>query len=306
MGRNREKKRKRTIGDVISTLVIIVAVGVFCFAGFQLLKIYLNYKVGVDEYKGLEQYADTITVKETEGFDEESMVENETMAEDEWGDTYMEDEEGENAYEEMENPIDFESLRAINTDVIGWLEVEAIDTINYPIAQSDDNDYYLHRTFRRQDNFAGTIFLDYLNRKNFSNRNNILYGHNMKNGSMFGLLRNFRDPKTYEKSPYFWIYTPSKIYKYEIFACAEVGTYSENYQISFPSEAAFQKYIQTAMKQSLIETNVEVTLKDTIVTLSTCTGNEATRFIVQGKRVRTYKSMPKKGGYETETETEKQ
>lgn len=300
MAGRRKEKKKRTIGDVISTLVIMIAVGVFCFAGAQLLKIYLNYKVGVDEYKELTQYADE--VKETEGFDEDTMVENETMGSDEWGEDPVQEEtqEKKEEYEEMENPIDFASLREINPDVIGWIEVEAIDTINYPIAQGEDNDFYLHRTFRKQDNFAGTIFLDHLNRPNFSNRNSILYGHNMKNGSMFGLLRNFREQKTYDKSPYFWIYTPTKIYKYKIFSCAEVGTYSESYQISFPGEAAFQKYIQDAMKQSLIETGEEVTLKDTIVTLSTCTGNEATRFIVQGKRVRTYKSIPKKGGYETE------
>lgn len=301
MAGRRKEKKKRTVGDVVSTLVILIAVGVFCFAGVNLLKIYLNYKVGVDEYKGLTRYADT--VKETEGFDEDTMVENETMGPDEWGEKAELTENGEmkEAYEEMENPIDFAGLREINTDVIGWIEVEAIDTINYPIAQGEDNDFYLHRTFRKQDNFAGTIFLDYMNRSNFSNRNSVLYGHNMKNGSMFGLLRNFREQETYDKSPYFWIYTPQKIYKYEIFSCAEVGTYSESYQISFPGEAVFQKYIQNAMKQSLIETGVKVDLNDTIVTLSTCTGNEATRFIVQGKRIRTYKSIPKKDGYGTET-----
>lgn len=297
---SKNKKRKRTIGDVISTLVIVIAIGVFCFAGFQLVKIYLNYKVGVDEYKGLAQYADT--VKQTEGFDEDTMAENETMAEDEWGDAVLSG--ADDDYEEMENPIDFESLQAINTDVIGWLEVEAVDIINYPIAQGEDNDFYLHRTFRKQDNFAGTIFLDCLNSKNFSNRNNILYGHNMKNGSMFGQLKKFCEQETFDKSPYFWIYTPERIYKYEIFSCAEVATYSDNYQITFSSEADFQKYIQNAMKQSVINTGAEVTLNDTVVTLSTCTGNDETRFIVQGKRVRTYKSIPKKDGYETETEVQ--
>ncbi|MDO5540186.1 MAG: class B sortase [Eubacteriales bacterium] len=292
------RKKKRTIGDVISSLVIVIAIGVFCFAGFQLVKIYLNYKVGVDEYKGLARYADT--AKETEGFNEDTMVENETMGEGEWGDAVLPG--ADDNYEEMENPIDFESLREINTDVTGWLEVEAIDTINYPIVQGEDNDFYLHRTFSKQDNFAGSIFLDCLNSRNFSNRNNILYGHNMKNGSMFGLLKKFREQETYDESPYFWIYTPNWIYKYEIFSCAEVATYSENYQISFSGAAAFQKYIQDAMRQSLIDTGVDVTLNDTVVTLSTCTGNDATRFIVQGKRVRTYKSVPKKGGYETEGE----
>ena len=287
------RKKKKTFGDYLSTLIILLAVGVLCFAGVKLATIYLEYKAGVDEYKELEQYADTD--KQTEGFDENTMVENETMAEDAWGDATVTESDD---LEEMENPIDFASLQEINPDVIGWLEVEAIDTINYPVAQGEDNEYYLHRTFTGQDNFAGTIFLDYLNSPTFGNRNNILYGHNMKNGSMFGLLKQFREQETYEKSPYFWIYTPNKIYKYEIFAAAEVDTYSEHYQISFSGQADYQNFIKKTKEQSEISTDVEVGYQDTVVTLSTCTGNDATRFVVQGKRIRTYKAVPKKEEYD--------
>ena len=142
--------------------------------------------------------------------------------------------------------------------------------------------------------------MDYMNKSNFGQRNTIVYGHNMKNGSMFGSLKNYRDQEVYKKSPYFWIYTPTRIYKYEIFACAEVDKFGQDYQITFRDKEDFQEFIYRAQDQALYDTGVDVNYTDTVVTLSTCTGNEATRFIVQGKRVRTYQSVPKTDGYETE------
>ena len=261
---------------------------------------YLDYKTGVDEYTALEEYANNEKV--TEGL-EDTMDVNDTMG-DEWGDAELTEHSGSNRFENMENPIDFDSLQEINPDVIGWLEMEAVDTINYPIVQGEDNDYYLHRTFQGTDNFAGSIFMDYMNKSNFGQRNTIIYGHNMKNGSMFGSLKDYRDQEVYNKSPYFWIYTPTRIYKYEIFSCAEVDKFGQNYQITFQDKEDFQEFIYHAQDQSLYDTGVDVDYTDTVVTLSTCTGNEATRFIVQGKRVRTYQVVPKSEGYETEAGAE--
>lgn len=288
-----QKKKKGGVGNVISTIVIVLALAVFLYAGYRLVSIYLDYKAGTDEYNALEEFADGDKV--TGGFIEGEMTANDTMG-DEWGDASLKENTGGLRFEDMENPIDFAALQAINEDVIGWIEVEALD-INYPIVVGDDNDYYLHRTFRQQDNFAGSIFMDYLCRSDFSGRNTIIYGHNMKNGSMFGTLHEFRKQETYDKSPYFWIYTKDRIYKYEIFSCAEVGTYSEIYQIDFASSEQFQNFIDVAKSRSVVATNADVSLNDTVVTLSTCTGNTETRFVVQGKRVRTFNAVEKAGGY---------
>ena len=286
MGR-REKKKKGGIGNVISTLILIIAIGIFAFAAWNLITIYLNYKTGVDEYAKLEEYADNQKI--TEGLDD-TMEENDTMG-DEWGDAELTEHGGTSKFEVMENPIDFESLQKINPDVIGWLEMEAVDTINYPITQGEDNDYYLHRTFQKTDNFAGSIFLDYMNKSNFGQRNSVVYGHNMKNGSMFGSLKKYRDEEVYKTSPYFWIYTPERIYKYEIFNCSTVGAVSNTYTLEFGSRKEFQNYLDKALMQSQVDSSkVKVKSSDKIVTLSTCTGDEETRFVVQGKLVRTYAS----------------
>jgi len=289
----RTQKKKGGIGNAVSTIVIVLALAVFLYVGYRLVSIYLDYKAGTDEYNALEEYANGEKV--TGGFIEGEMTANDTMG-DEWGDASLKENTGGLRFEDMENPIDFTSLQAINEDVIGWIEVEALD-INYPIVIGDDNDYYLHRTFRHQDNFAGSIFMDYLCRSDFSGRNTIIYGHNMKNGSMFGTLHEFSKQETYDKSPYFWIYTKDRIYQYEIFSCAEVGTYSEVYQIDFASSEQFQNFIDAAKSRSFVATDTDVSLNDTVVTLSTCTGNTETRFVVQGKRVRTFNAVEKTGGY---------
>lgn len=289
----RTQKKKGGIGNAVSTIVIVLALAVFLYAGYRLVSIYLDYKAGTDEYNALEEYANGEKV--TGGFIEGEMTANDTMG-DEWGDASLKENTGGLRFEDMENPIDFTSLQAINEDVIGWIEVEALD-INYPIVIGDDNDYYLHRTFRHQDNFAGSIFMDYLCRSDFSGRNTIIYGHNMKNGSMFGTLHEFSKQETYDKNPYFWIYTKDRIYQYEIFSCAEVGTYSEVYQIDFASSEQFQNFIDAAKSRSFVATDTDVSLNDTVVTLSTCTGNTETRFVVQGKRVRTFNAVEKTGGY---------
>ncbi len=90
----------------------------------------------------------------------------------------------------LKNPIDFTQLLSVNSDIVGWLRIRALD-ISYPVVQGKDNDYYLHRTFEKTDNFAGCLFVNSYNMGDFTDQNTIIYGHNMKNGSMFGKLKNF-------------------------------------------------------------------------------------------------------------------
>ena len=237
------KKKKRTAGDVIRTLIMIVALGVFCYSGYQLLSIYQEYKKGSDEYHALEN----------KYIDEKGMFEeiNTDAAEP-----------------TMKNPIDFAGLKAVNEDIIAWLKVGVID-ISYPVTQG----------------------MDHGCKKDFSDPNTIIYGHNMRNLSMFGKLKQFRDQAVFDSDAYFWVYTPEKIYKYEIFSCQEVGATSETYQLQFSDKKKFQEYIDSCFERSVLKRDIEVTSDDKIVTLSTCTGNSETRFLVQGKLIETYKAV---------------
>ena len=131
---SKKEKKKGRIGGIIRNLVLIIAAAVFLFSAYQLVMIYLEYKKGTDEYDKIRQYAVESSVKE-------ETKENNNEAEGE--------EEGEEAQEvpEPQGPqIDFDALKAVNPDVVGWIEIETLD-ISYPIVQTTDNDHYLHYTF---------------------------------------------------------------------------------------------------------------------------------------------------------------
>lgn len=315
-----DNRKKRKAGNVIRTVILLAAMVVFCFSAYKLVDIYLGYKQGSDEYSALGKYAALEDQQEPEIKDEPeetsgndssgdgvvldteiSGTETASTAEKEGEDFIYETETEEDAKTGetivqkkklyyMKNPVDFTALQGINDDIVGWLKVGALD-ISYPVTQASDNDYYLHLTFELVQNAAGCIFVDYQNRPDFQDDNTIIYGHNMKDGSMFGTLKNFAQDGVYESDPYFWIYTPERIYKYEIFNCSTVGAVSNTYTLEFGSRKEFQNYLDKALMQSQVDSSkVKVKSSDKIVTLSTCTGDEETRFVVQGKLVRTYAS----------------
>lgn len=261
MSRQNSKKPKKK-GDIILTLALIVAVAVFCFAAYNLFHIYTEYKKGTDEYNHIEQMA--VTERAPESTEEASDTEQGPQP---------------------PFDVDFAALQGVNPDVVGWIYIEALDGISYPVVQGEDNEEYLHTTYENNYNFAGTIFIDYENSRDFTDCNTLVYGHNMKNGSMFGQLKKFsEDQTTYEKSKYFWIFTPEKDYRYEIISAYTTGVNSDTYTLFKGPGDEFQEYLDTIKGYSEIETDdTELTIKDRIVTLSTCTGNDATRYVVQGR-----------------------
>ena len=256
-----QKKKKKS--DVLLTIALIVAIAVFCYAAFNLYHIYTEYKKGTDEYNQIEEMAVT-----------ERDADSAEVA-------------GPNARLKPPIEVDFDKLKSVNEDVVGWIYVDALPDISYPIVKGKDNQTYLHQTYEKNYNFAGTIFVDYENSGDFSDCNTLVYGHNMKNGSMFGHLKKFReDDKLYKQDKYFWILTPERNYRYEIITAYTTGVNSDTYTLFKGPGEEFEKYLETIKGYSEIQTDdTDLTIKDKIVTLSTCTGNESTRFVVQGKRV---------------------
>lgn len=256
-----QKKKKKS--DVLLTIALIVAIAVFCYAAFNLYHIYTEYKKGTDEYNQIEEMAVT-----------ERDADSAEVA-------------GPNAQLKPPIEVDFDKLKSVNEDVVGWIYVDALPDISYPIVKGKDNQTYLHQTYEKNYNFAGTIFVDYENSGDFSDCNTLVYGHNMKNGSMFGHLKKFReDDKLYKQDKYFWILTPERNYRYEIITAYTTGVNSDTYTLFKGPGEEFEKYLETIKGYSEIQTDdTDLTIKDRIVTLSTCTSNESTRFVVQGKRV---------------------
>lgn len=256
-----QKKKKKS--DVLLTIALIAAIAVFCYAAFNLYHIYTEYRKGTDEYNQIEEMAVT-----------ERDADSAEVA-------------GPSAQIKPPIEVDFDKLKSVNEDVVGWIYVDALPDISYPIVKGKDNQTYLHQTYEKNYNFAGTIFVDYENSGDFSDCNTLVYGHNMKNGSMFGHLKKFReDDRLYKQDKYFWILTPERNYRYEIISAYTTGVNSDTYTLFKGPGEEFEKYLETIKGYSEIKTDdTDLTIKDRIVTLSTCTGNESTRFVVQGKRV---------------------
>ena len=283
---SRRRKRTKTLGDVIRLIVMLAALAVFLYSGYTLYGFYKEYKKSSDEYDNLENSYAADQEQESENIDN---LEDDDALQSISGQevrTVLEDGE-EKTLPVLKNPIDFTQLLSVNSDIVGWLRIRALD-ISYPVVQGKDNDYYLHRTFEKTDNFAGCLFVNSYNMGDFTDQNTIIYGHNMKNGSMFGKLKNFNDPEVFKKSRYFWIFTPDFIYQYRIFSASVVDKTGLTYQISFTDDE-FDQFISRAYSNSVVDNQgVTVTKEDRIVTLSTCTGDDSTRFVVMGKLAQIY------------------
>ncbi|MCC8152126.1 MAG: class B sortase [Lachnospiraceae bacterium] len=243
----KEKKR----GRILSTVILIAAIAVMAFSLWKLIPILLDYKMSEDTY-------------------EELIGECVDLGEDaEDADT-----EDDGGYNWAAVRIDFDSLKAINPDVIGWIRFDDTETVpvDYPILYGETNDTYLHMNLYRESYSAGSIFLEAANSPDFSDYYNIIYGHNMKNGSMFGSLKKYRrEEDFYESNPCFTIYTESAAYRYQIFSYEEVKDDSEIYTVGYQPYEIYQSLIDAMVAGSMNNTGITPDCSDRIVTLSTCT-----------------------------------
>lgn len=257
MSRDNTKKNKKS-GRAANTVILIIAIVVMAFALYKLIPILIDYKQADDNYAELVQdYVDTgdITGDVEEGYD--------------WAGVQ----------------IDFDSLKAINPDVVGWIRFDDTDAVNvdYPILHADDNDTYLHKDLLGEEHSAGSIFLEAANSPDFSDYYNIIYGHNMKNGSMFGTLKKYnRDENFYDANQYFTIYTEQGAYRYQIFSYENVADDSEIYTVGYAPDEQYQALIDTMVSGSMKDTGITPTNENRIVTLSTCSSSDTIRFVVHG------------------------
>ena len=185
--------------------------------------------------------------------------------------------------EEQANGVDFTSLERINPDVVGWLAAEGTE-IDYPVVRGKDNKFYLHHLFTGERNKLGSIFMDYRNHSDFSDKNTIIYGHNMKDGSMFSSLTKYKDQRYYDNFPTMLLYTPVGDFTIELFAGIVVDGNYESVRFDFKDDHDFQNYIDSLKKKSTFESNTIVKADDRIITLCTCSYefNNA-RYVLYGK-----------------------
>lgn len=185
--------------------------------------------------------------------------------------------------QESDNPINFEELKMINEDIVGWIIIEGTN-IDHPIVQGENNEIYLHTTFFGTNNPSGAIFMDKRNAQDFSDVQTIIHGHHMRNGTMFAALTKFQDQEFFDHYSIFTIYTPEGAKHYEIFSVYVVSAYGATYQNAFATGEKFDVYLQYITGLSEINTGIIPSNTDKIVTLSTCEYRfDDARIVVHGR-----------------------
>ncbi len=196
--------------------------------------------------------------------------------------------ETETATEEQSEviPVKFEELQAVNPDVYAWITVPGTD-IDYPILQhASDNSYYLMHNIDGSYGYPGCIYTENLNSKDFTDNNTVIYGHNMKNGSMFAQLHKFEDPDFFDANREVLIYLPEEVLHYTIFAEHIYDDRHLLYSFDFADPDVYQSYLDSVFSTRDMSANIDkdmtVTKDDQIITLVTCIGSQPNnRLLVQ-------------------------
>lgn len=265
--RKHHRKRVNRKRSLVSNIILVIAVCVFAFSAYKLIGIYSEYHKGDKEYDSIVEEAiekqEPVKVEETQGNEEQQPKLHTSLK------------------------VDFNKLKKINKDVVAWIQFDEPERISYPLVKGTDNDKYLTTTYEGKKNSSGAIFMDANNNGEFADRNTFIYGHNMKNGSMFGQLRKYKTKDYYEQNPYFYIYTPDgKEVKYQIFAVCIVEDTSRSYTRFYNTDAEYLDYLNYVKSIARYDTGVELNAESKIVSLSTCTNvSETQRLLIHGVKI---------------------
>jgi len=243
----------------LRTVLIVLFAVIFCMCLYVVIRLLSDYKAGGDIYeKAQSEFTSALS----------------TVSPD-----YSE------ATQASPISVDFKSLKETCPDAVGWILIE--DTgINYPVVQGGDNEKYLHTTYDGQENISGTIFVDSRQSADFSEKNTIIYGHNMENGTMFAGLTGYYDQSFYDEHKYVFIITESEILTYEVFSAYAAEDDGEAYTRTFETPEAFRRFLDGTARNSWLITDVRPSVQDKVITLSTCTmRTEKERFVVHAKLI---------------------
>lgn len=263
---------------ILLVLLCFLFLGIGGFSVVRLCQEWNEYKTGEQTYDELTQYVHLNTAPANDLSVSGTVVESET-------EPLTTSDESEPAAEIVSTVwpvVDFAVLWEINPDVVAWIYIDGTD-INYPVVQGENNSYYLKHLIDGTSNSAGALFLDYRNEKDLADRNSIIYGHNMNNGSMFRQITEYKDQSFYEEHPVCFIITPDKNYKLEFFSGYVTDMDSEAWKMEFESDDEYAGWLEDAISKSVFSSNVVPNPQDRVITLSTCTYEyDDARFVLLG------------------------
>lgn len=181
----------------------------------------------------------------------------------------------------MKMTIDDEGLKSINSEYVAWIHSDGL--LDYPIVQGKDNEFYLKHSFDGTDSSHGCLFVDQNNESGFNDNNTYIFGHNMRDDSMFGKLNDYMRESVFKKYPSFQIITKEEILDCNIFSVYRTELFKDDFRYFFSTKDEFNDYLVSIKNKSIYDTGVEVGPTDKIITLVTCTSRESDeRMIVHG------------------------
>ena len=181
--------------------------------------------------------------------------------------------------------IDWKKLKKTNPDIIAWIVVPGTK-IDYPVLSCHRWNEYLHKDYEGKDSRPGSIFVQPETAKDFSDFHTFIYGHNMRNKSMFGSLHKFEDESFFKKHKKIYVFQPGRAMRYTVFAAGGSRDGSETYRTDYKDRKAKEDWLRMIRSESYIKTEKKVTADDIILTLSTCAngGTRSSRYTVHGVR----------------------
>lgn len=253
----------------IRGVLLLICCAVFVFAAVNVVITIVRYNKAATVYEEIQdKYVKTPESTTTEEKKEPDTTEGATTEEP--------------AKEPLPIEVDFDALLRDNKDIVGWIYCP--DTpINYPVVQASDNDYYLRRDLNGKYLISGTLFADYRSETVGVDKNYVVFGHNMKNDTMFGTLVDYKKQSYYEAHPMLYYFTPDKAYKIELCAGQVVNRQDEIYNVNVSDEKT-SELIEKAISKSTFKAKVEIGEDDRFITLSTCSYEyDNARYILIGK-----------------------
>ena len=247
------KKQKSKKNTMLFWIVCLILVGILIFSG---IKIYKWYKENNNNNKIIEKVSEAVIIKDDEPEENNKYV------------------------------IDFEALKKQNSETVAWLKVNNTK-IEYPVVKTKNNDYYLTHSFDKSENSAGWIFADYKNKFDGKDKNIVVYGHNRRDGSMFGSLKNILSSKWYnnKENQNVIFNINGQNYTYRVFSVYQIEKEDYYIKTNFSSNNEYEKFLNTIKKRSVKDFKEDVSKDDTILTLSTCANNNMYRVVLHAKRI---------------------
>lgn len=296
-----QKKEKSKVWLILFFIFLIIMVG----AAGVVFKQYINYRTANDQLDSLqsdvnnntgetvEEHTKEENLEETKEEDFEKTEENpeaeaESDIEEEDKGTDTIDRLEEAGIEIPDKALDWDALHEKNGDIYAWIYVPDT-TVDYPVLQHPtDNSYYLNHNMDGTKGYPGCIYTEDFNSKDFSDIHTVIYGHNLKDKTMFSSLHNFEDEELFNEDHYIFIYTEDYVFVYRIFAAYEFDSLHLLDNYDYTNEYVYEDYLrqiyQTTDRVANVRADIQVTTEDKIVTLSTCTADHDSnrRFLITG------------------------